>query len=100
MKMPYRAAQDIYSVAFYARFAGAANPVNTTIAIKLLDAEKSPEKYYKVTISTTGEVSIYENIQGQQFLFGTYNRQSPQVRRNAIDPLEFSPEMFQGFFIR
>ena len=98
--MPYRATQDIYSVAFYARFNGAANPVNTTIAVKLLDANKSPGKYYKVSISTTGEIGIYENVQGQQFLFGTFNRESPQIRRMSLDPIEFSPEAFLGFFVR
>jgi len=100
MKMPYRATQDIYSVAFYARFNGAANPVNTTITVKLLDANKSPGKYYKVSISTTGEIGIYENVQGQQFLFGTFNRESPQIRRMSLDPIEFSPEAFLGFFVR
>ena len=69
-------------------------------AIKLFDAEKSPEKYYKVTISTTGLVSIYENIQGSQFLFGTFNRETVQVKGNLIDPSEFSPSMFQGFYVR
>lgn len=100
MKMPYRQAQDIYSVAFYTRFNGAANPVNTTIAIKLMDAEKSPDKLYKVTIETTGEVSIFENVQGQQFLFGTYSREARQVTQKVLDPLEFSPKMFQGFYVR
>ena len=87
-------------MAFYVRFNGAANPVNTTVAIKLLDSEKSPDKFYKVTLDTTGEVSIYENIQGQQFLFGTFNRESKQVSKKALDPIEFSPEMFLGFFVR
>ena len=100
MKTPFRQTEDVYSIAFYAKFNGAANPVNTTIAIKLLDAEKSPEKYYKVTISTTGLVSIYENIQGSQFLFGTFNREQLQVKDEVIDPSEFSPSMFQGFYVR
>ena len=100
MKTPYRAAQDIYSIAFYARFNGAANPVNTTIAVKLIDANKSPEKLYKVTIETTGVVSIYENIQGNQLFFGTFNRQTLQVSEQSLDPMEFSPDRFQGFFIR
>jgi hypothetical protein len=100
MKMPFRATQNLYSVAFYVKFNGAANPVNTTIAIKLMDAKKSPEKMYKVTISTTGDVSIFENIQGQTFLFGTYNRQARQVTDNVIALHEFSPNMYQGFWIR
>ena len=100
MKTPYRAAQDIYSIAFYARFNGAANPVNTTIAIKLMDPDKSSDKLYKVTIATTGVISIYENIQGSQLFFGTFNRQSLQVSKQALDPMEFSPDMFQGFFVR
>ena len=62
MRMPYRPTSHMYSVAFYVWFT-AANPVNTTIAIKLMDAERSPEKLYKVTISTTGNVAIYEKIQ-------------------------------------
>ena len=100
IKNPYRAVHDIYSIAFYARFNGAANPVNTTIAVKLMDANKSPDKLYKVTIATTGVISIHENIQGNQLFFGTFNRQSLQVSKKALDPMEFSPDMFQGFFIR
>ena len=100
MRMPYRPTQQIYSVAFYVRFNGAANPVNTTIAVKLMDVETSPQKLYKITISTTGNVAIYENIQGQTFLFGTYNRQSLQEIDNAIPPDEFSPMMHQGFWVR
>ena len=90
----------MYSVAFYAKFHGAANPVNTTIAIKLMDMDKSPRKLYKVTISTTGNVAIYENIQGQTFLFGTYNRQSLQIIDNVIPPEEFSPMVHKGFWVR
>jgi len=100
MKTPYRESQDIYSIAFYARFNGAANPVNTTIAIKLMDANKSPEKLYKVTIATTGEVSIKSMFQGNQLFFGTFNRQTNQVSERVLDPMEFSPDMFQGFFVR
>ena len=99
--MPFRAVENLYSVAFYARFNGAANPVNTTIAVKLMDADQSPDKMYKVTISTTGSVAIYENVQGSQLFFGTYNREQAQIRKHfALDPTEFSPEMFQGFFVR
>ena len=78
----------------------AINPVNTTIAIKLMDANKSPEKLYKVTIATTGEVSIKSMFQGNQLFFGTFNRQTNQVSERVLDPLEFSPDMFQGFFVR
>ena len=31
MKMPFRSSEELYSMAFYAKFNGAANPVNTTI---------------------------------------------------------------------
>ena len=78
----------------------AINLVNTTIAIKLMDANKSPEKLYKVTIATTGEVSIKSMFQGNQLFFGTFNRQTNQVSERVLDPLEFSPDMFQGFFVR
>ena len=98
--MPYREDENLYSMAFFVKFNGAANPVNTTVGIKLLDSEKNPEKFYKVTLSTTGTVAIYENIQGQTFLFGTFNRQTPHVSKVVIDPSEFSPIMFSGFWIR
>ena len=78
----------------------AINPVNTTIAIKLMDANKSPEKLYKVTIATTGEVSIKSMFQGNQLFFGTFNRQTNQVSERVLGALEFSPDMFQGFFVR
>ena len=97
MSMPYREEKNLYSMAFYVKFNGAANPVNTTIAIKLLDSEKSPDKFYKVTMDTTGVVAIYENVQGQAFLFGTYNRTIIRNSDLVIDPSEFSPIMFQGF---
>ena len=100
MSMPYREEKNLYSMAFYVKFNGAANPVNTTIAIKLLDSEKSPDKFYKVTMDTTGVVAIYENVQGQAFLFGTYNRTIIRNSDLVIDPSEFSPIMFQGFWIR
>lgn len=87
-------------MAFYVQFAGAANPVNTTVVVKLMDAGKSPQKLYKVAISTTGQVAIYENIQGSTFLFGTYNRQSLQAIERVINPTEFSPEMHMGFWVR
>ena len=100
MKMPFREDEGLYSMAFYLRFNGAANPVNTTVAVKLMDAEKNPDKYYKVTLSTTGEVTINENVQGQTFLFGTYSRSTPQVDDVVIDPADFSPIMFQGLWVR
>jgi len=65
-----------------------------------LDSEKSPDKFYKVTMDTTGVVAIYENVQGQAFLFGTYNRTIIRNSDLVIDPSEFSPIMFQGFWIR
>ena len=51
-------------------------------------------------MATTGTVAIYENVQGQAFLFGTYNRTIIRNSDTVIDPSEFSPIMFQGFWIR
>ena len=87
MKMPFREDEGLYSMAFYLRFNGAANPVNTTVAVKLMDAEKNPDKYYKVTLSTTGEVTINENVQGHLLL------QSPNYPENYGDSMNCSVSM-------
>ena len=47
-----------------------------TINIKSFqDAKKSQDKIYKVTLSSNGAISIYENIRGATFLFGNFFRE-------------------------
>jgi hypothetical protein len=70
LKMEYDPKENLYSSTFFVRFTQASGSL---AAIKLFNSEKSPLKFYKITIEPN-KISMYENFRNTNFLLGLNER--------------------------
>ena len=71
-----------------------------TLNFFIQDAKKSQDKIYKITLSTKGAVSIFENVRGATFLFGNFYREALQVKTDVLAQNEVAAADFAGYWIR
>ena len=70
---------------FYLGFQAAGSGANSEAAVKLINANEDPEKFYKVTVSSSGRVAIFENVRTRGFLLGRTRHEERVKATNTVD---------------
>ncbi len=93
--MPTHLVESVNRADFFVRF----NSAESVASIKLLDAEKTPTKFYKVSVSGRGRVAVFEDVRVNAFLAGR-QRNEERLRNAVIVNLGDRPKpLYYGFWI-
>lgn len=90
----YDETDGVFRARFFLRF----ETESTVASVKLIERTLNPTKYYKVTISGTGTIAIFENMRRSAILYGSRNEERLKVSR-TFGTRGLIQKEFCGFWI-